>query len=103
MIGPLDPLKAVSSIERLLKSAPAEEARAEISRLVTLDLDPLAAASREYARGALAQREGALDAACANLAAAAPTFESLGEVHAGKIAACETILATVRRGPRTVY
>ncbi len=103
MIGPLDPLKDVSSIERLLKSAPAEEARAEISRLVTLDLDPLAAASREYARGALAQREGALDAACANLAAAAPTFESLGEVHAGKIAACETILATVRRGPRTVY
>lgn len=103
MIGPLDPLKDVSSIVRLLKSAPADEVRAEISRLELLPLDPLAAAAREYARGALAQREGALDAACANLSAAAPSFEMLGEVHAGKLAACEAILATVRRGPRTVY
>lgn len=103
MIGPLDPLKDVSSIARLLKSAPAEEVRAEISRLDLLPLEPLAAAAREYARGALAQREGALDAAVANLAAAAPSFEMLGEVHAGKLAACEAILATVRRGPRAVY
>lgn len=103
MIGPLDPLKEVSSIARLLKSAPAEEVRAEITRLHSLPLDALGAASREYARGALAQREGALDAACANLSLAAPSFESLGEVHAGKLAACEAILATVRRGPRTVY
>lgn len=103
MIGPLDPLKEISSIGRLLKSAPAEEVRAEISRLDLLPLEPLAAASREYTRGALAQREGALDAACANLSTAAPTFEMLGEVHAGKLAACEAILATVRRGPRTVY
>jgi tetratricopeptide (TPR) repeat protein len=103
MIGPLDPLKDVSSIARLLKSAPAEEVRAEISRLELLPLEELAAASRDYARGALAQREGALDAACANLSAAAPLFEMFGEVHAGKLAACEAILATVRRGPRTVY
>ncbi|HRI69713.1 MAG TPA: tetratricopeptide repeat protein [Polyangium sp.] len=103
MIGPLDPLKDVSSIARLLKSAPAEDVRAEISRLDWLPLEPLAVASREYARGALAQREGSLDAAHANLAAAAPSFEMLGEVHAGKLAACEAILSTVRRGPRTVY
>ena len=103
MIGPLDPLKEVSSIARLLKSAPAEEVRAELSRLDLLPLDPIALASREYARGALAQREGALDAACTNLSLAAPSFESLGEVHAGKLAACEAILATVRRGPRAVY
>jgi tetratricopeptide (TPR) repeat protein len=103
MIGPLDPLKDVSSIARLLKSAPAEEVRAEISRLDFLPLEPPAVAAREYARGALAQREGALDAACANLSASAATFEMLEEVHAGKLAACEAILATVRRGPRTVY
>lgn len=103
MIGPLDPLKEVSSIARLLKSAPEDEVRAEIARLELLSLDPLAAASRDYARGALAQRLGALDAACTNLSAAAPSFEMLGEVHAGKLSACEAILATVRRGPRTVY
>lgn len=103
MIGPLDPLKDVSSIARLLKSAPAEEVRTEISRLDFLPLEPLAVAARDYARGALAQREGALDAACTNLSTAAASFEMLEEVHAGKLAACESILATVRRGPRTVY
>ncbi|MDI3289222.1 tetratricopeptide repeat protein [Polyangium sp. 15x6] len=103
MIRPLDPLNEVSSIARLLKSAPAEEAHAEMARLETLDLDPLRGAARLFAKGALGQREGALDVARESLSAAAAAFADLGETRASKIARCEAILAAVRRGPRPVY
>ena len=103
MIRPIDPLNEVSSIARLLKSAPAEEAHAEMARLEALDLDPLRSAARLFAKGALGQREGALDVARESLSAAAAAFADLGEVRASKIARCEAILAAVRRGPRAVY
>ncbi|MDI1478301.1 tetratricopeptide repeat protein [Polyangium sp. y55x31] len=103
MIRPLDPLNEVSSIARLLKSAPAEEAHAEMARLEAQDLDPLRAAARLFAKGALGQREGALDVARESLSAAAAAFADLGEIRASKIARCEAILAAVRRGPRPVY
>ncbi|HVK71614.1 MAG TPA: tetratricopeptide repeat protein [Polyangium sp.] len=103
MIRPLDPLHEVSSIARLLKSAPAEEAHAEMARLEAQDLDPLRAAARLFAKGALGQREGALDVARESLSAAAAAYADLGETRASKIARCEAILAAVRRGPRAVY
>ncbi|MDI1429942.1 tetratricopeptide repeat protein [Polyangium sorediatum] len=103
MIRPLDPLHEVSSIARLLKSAPAEEAHAEMARLEAQGLDPLRAAARLFAKGALGQREGALDVARESLSAAAAAFADLGETRASKIARCEAILAAVRRGPRAVY
>ncbi|MDC3955935.1 tetratricopeptide repeat protein [Polyangium jinanense] len=103
MIRPLDPLNEVSSIARLLKSAPAEEAHAEMARLETQGLDPLRAAARNFAKGALGQREGALDVARESLSAAAAAFADLGETRASKIARCEALLAAVRRGPRPVY
>ncbi len=103
MIRPLDPLNSVSPIATLLKSAPAEQAHAEMERLGSLDLDPRGQAGRLFAQGALAQREGALDAAKAALSEAADAFEALGEPRAAGIARCEAILATVRRGPRAVY
>lgn len=103
MIRPLDPLTGVSPIATLLKSAPAEEAHAEIVRLGSLELDPLGRAARAFARGALAQREGALDTARADLTEAADAFEALSEPRAAGVARCEAILAAVRRGPRAVY
>jgi tetratricopeptide (TPR) repeat protein len=103
MIRPLDPLNDISPIARLLKGASAEEARAEMRRLSSLDLDPLRGAARMFAHGALTQREGALDAARSSLSEAASAFERLGETRAGKLARCEAILAAVRRGPRAIY
>jgi tetratricopeptide (TPR) repeat protein len=103
MIRPLDPLNEISPIARLLKGASAEEARAEIVRLSSLDLDPLRGAARMFAHGALTQREGALDAARSSLTEAANAFERLGETRAAKLARAEAILAAVRRGPRAVY
>lgn len=103
MIRPLDPLQSLSSIATLIKSAPAEQAHTEMARLQALDLEPAARAARAFAQGALAQREGALDAAKANLTEAAEAFEALGEKRAAGVAQCEAILATVRRGPRAVY
>jgi tetratricopeptide (TPR) repeat protein len=104
---PLDPLASASStaspIARLLKSATAPEVHAEIERLAASSLDARASAALRYARGALALREGALDAACDELQAAASAFEPLGDRQAHLLARCEAILAVVRRGPRSVF
>jgi len=103
MIRPLDPLNDISPIAKLLKSAPAEEAHQEITRLSSLDLDPVKTAARAFAKGALAQREGALDAAKTNLTEATELYEKLGDTRAEKLSRCEAQLAVVRRGPRSVY
>jgi tetratricopeptide (TPR) repeat protein len=103
MIRPLDPLKDLSPIARLIKGAPAQEARAEVARLHELSLEPLQATARTYAEGALSLREGSLDAARTHLSDAAAAFERQGHPRAAKLARCEAILAAMRRGPRAVY
>ena len=100
---PLEPLAAVSPIARLLKSAPAAEVLAELDRLAALALDPLPAAALLFARGALRLREGALAPAREELAAASDALLALGELEAGLLARCETLLAVIRRGPRAAY
>jgi tetratricopeptide (TPR) repeat protein len=100
---PLDPLTDRSPIARLLKGAAAPEVRSELDRLAGASLDEPAQAALGYARGALALREGALDAAIAELSGAAAAFERLGEKQAHLLARCEAILAEVRRGPRAVF
>lgn len=100
---PLDPLHDRSSIARLLKGASAPDVRSELERLAGAPLDGLSQAALGFARGALALREGALDAAIAELSAAAGAFEGLGERQAHLLSRCEAILAEVRRGPRAVF
>jgi len=100
---PLDPLTDLSSIARLLKGAAAPEVRSELDRLSGAGLSGPAEAALGFAKGALALREGALDAAIAELSAAAGAFERLGERQAHLLARCEAILAEVRRGPRSVF
>lgn len=100
---PLDPLATRSSVARLLKGAPAAEVHAELSRLSDLDLDEIERASLLYARGSLALREGALDAAHDDLKAASEAFRALGREQAARLASCEAVLAAVRRGPRDVF
>jgi tetratricopeptide (TPR) repeat protein len=100
---PLDPLAAISPIAKLLKGAPAPEARAELARLEALPLEGAAAAARIFAEGALALRDGALDAAHARLSAADAALLACGEIEASQLARCEAWLAAIRRGPRAVY
>lgn len=100
---PLEPLQDRSTITRLLKGAAAPEVRSELDRLAGLSLDGHGQAALGFAKGALALREGALDAAIADLSAAAGAFERLGEKQARLLSRCEAILAEVRRGPRAVF
>jgi tetratricopeptide (TPR) repeat protein len=100
---PLDPLTPLSPIVRLLRQAPAPEVRAELERLSALSLEPLPAAALLFARGALSLREGALDPAQKSLSAAAEAYAQTPEREAHLLARCESLLATIRRGPRNVY
>jgi tetratricopeptide (TPR) repeat protein len=100
---PLDPLTPLSPIVRLLRQAPAAEVRVELERLSALSLDPLPAAALLFARGAFSLRDGALDPAQKSLGAAAEAYALTGEREAQLLARCETLLATIRRGPRNVY
>jgi tetratricopeptide (TPR) repeat protein len=92
---PLDPLSPLSPLAGLLAGAPAAEARAAIERLV--DLRGEEAAALSFARGALALREGRLDAAVAALESAAAAFV---DPEAAALARAEALLAAARRGPR---
>ncbi|KYF72661.1 hypothetical protein [Sorangium cellulosum] len=105
---PLDPLDSVSPLPRLLRSAPAAEVHAELDRLEELldaVCDPAAApagsallaAALGFGRGAIALREGALDAAVVHLDGAAAAFDREGETEARDLARCEAALARMRR------
>src|SRR5262249_17916035 len=100
---PLEPLASLSPIARLLKQAKAALVSAKIERMATLSLDAEKAAALRFARGALSLREGGLDAASAELNAAAEAFIALSSFEAGLLARCEAILAAIRRGPRAAY
>lgn len=100
---PLDPLAKSSPIARLLKGAPAAAVHAELARLAASDLDAITKASLMFASGSLSLREGSLDAAHADLTAASTAFAALGEAGAARLASCEAILASIRRGPRDVF
>ncbi|MEZ4440427.1 MAG: tetratricopeptide repeat protein [Polyangiaceae bacterium] len=91
------------TVLRLLNQAPPEEVRLELTRLDALDLDGAAAAARRYAHGALALREGRVEAARQAFEEAAEVFEAAGDAEAAALAACEGWLAVIRRGPRKVY
>ena len=97
---PLDPLASTSTVAHLLKSAAAAHVRAELARLEGAALEPVPAAALTFARGALALREGSLVAARTELEAAAVAFASLGEDEASRLARCEALLASIRKGPR---
>ena len=98
---PLDPLTTPaeeselepSAIQRLLREAPTVEVRAELERLDCLTLSGSEAAARDYAIGALALREGRLDAAESALGAAEDGFRQAGEAEPAALAACERWLA----------
>lgn len=100
---PLEPLAPLSPLARLLAGADAAAVHAEIDRLDALTLGGPAAAALTFARGAIALREGGLDAARAALDGAADAFAALGEIEAAQLARCEAWLAAVRRGPRATY
>ncbi|XYH93577.1 hypothetical protein ACMHYB_37785 [Sorangium sp. So ce1128] len=61
----------------------------------------LLAAALGFARGALALREGALDAAVLHLDGAASAFGREGEVEGRELARCEAVLARLRRDGRS--
>ncbi|WP_437661361.1 hypothetical protein [Sorangium sp. So ce1182] len=61
----------------------------------------LLAAALGFARGALALREGALDAAVLHLDGAAAAFGCEGEVEGRELARCEAALARLRRDGRS--
>ncbi|WP_437995740.1 hypothetical protein WMF26_31525 [Sorangium sp. So ce185] len=114
---PLDPLDGVSPLPRLLRSAPGAEVRAELDRIEALlgeggapaaapaapplPRGPLLAAALAFGRGALALREGALDAAVRLLDGAAATFGEEGAAEARDLARCEAVLARLRRDARS--
>jgi tetratricopeptide (TPR) repeat protein len=100
---PLEPLAPVSSIARLLKSAPAAEVVAELDRLAAIPLEPLPAAALAFARGALRLREGALAQARDELDAASAALLAAGAIEASLLVRCEALLAAVRLGPRSAY
>jgi len=108
---PLDPLCRADSdgavesspIERLLREAAPAEVRAELARLDELELSGAEGASRSYAHGALALREGRLDEAFDACDASAGAFAEAGETEAAALARCEAWLAAIRRGPRKVF
>jgi tetratricopeptide (TPR) repeat protein len=92
-----------ATIERLLRSAPPDDVRAELGRLDACELGAAEAAARTFAHGALALREGRLDDAFTLLDDAAARFEAGSEREAAALARCEVWLAAIRRGPRSVY
>ncbi|WP_437774795.1 hypothetical protein [Sorangium sp. So ce1097] len=115
---PLEPLDGVSALARLLRSAPATEVGAELDHLEErLNLaargaqagapdtpplgGPLLAAALGFGRGALALREGALDAAVLHLESAAAAFDREGQAEARDLARCEAVLARLRRDARS--
>ncbi|WP_437596020.1 hypothetical protein WMF28_25875 [Sorangium sp. So ce590] len=113
---PLDPLERMSPLPRLLRSAPGAEVRAELDRVAGLlgkagdpaaapaappAGGPLLAAALGFGRGALALREGALDAAVVLLEGAAAAFDREGEAEARDLARCEAVLARLRRDARS--
>ncbi|WP_437766237.1 hypothetical protein WMF27_25635 [Sorangium sp. So ce281] len=110
---PLDPIDSVSPLSRLLRSAPGAEVRAELDRVeallgagrdpaaAVLDGGPLVAAALGFGRGALALREGALDAAVLHLEGAAAAFDRGGAAEARDLARCEAALARLRRDARS--
>ncbi|WP_437973057.1 hypothetical protein WMF11_29250 [Sorangium sp. So ce295] len=109
---PLDPIDGVSSLSRLLRSAPGAEVRAELDRVeallgvgrdpaaAVLEGGPLVAAALGFGRGALALREGALDAAVLHLEGAVAAFDRGGAAEARDLARCEAALARLRRDVR---
>lgn len=100
---PLDPLAARAPlIARGLRRAPPAEVHAELTRVGALapELSPLERASLRFAHGALALREGMLEAATRELDAASAELLAVGEVEAGLLAACEARIADLRRDPR---
>ncbi|WP_437708016.1 tetratricopeptide repeat protein [Sorangium sp. So ce448] len=109
---PLDPIDSVSPLSRLLRSAPGAEVRAELDRVEALlgvgrdpaaavpDGGPLVAAALGFGRGALALREGALDAAVLHLEGAVAAFDREGAAEARDLARCEAALARLRRDVR---
>src|SRR5262249_27309321 len=102
-VRPLEPLASVSEIARLLKTAPAPDVRTELDRLGGLGLAGAGVAALAFARGALALREGALDAAHAELTRASDLFDGEAARRARLLCRCEAWLAAIRRGPRSVY
>ncbi|WP_437934216.1 hypothetical protein [Sorangium sp. So ce341] len=117
---PLDPLDGMSPLSRLLRSAPGAEVRAELDRIEALLGEggeggapaaapaapplpggPLLAAALAFGRGALALREGALDAAVRLLDGAAAAFGEEGAAEARDLARCEAVLARLRRDARS--
>ncbi|WP_129577758.1 MULTISPECIES: hypothetical protein [Sorangium] len=62
---------------------------------------PLLAAALGFGRGALALREGALDAAVRLLDGAAAAFDAQGAAEARDLARCEAVLARLRRDARS--
>ncbi len=114
---PLDPLdERMSPLSRLLRSAPGAEVRAELdgvearlgevgdpaaARAALPSGEPLLAAALGFGRGALALREGALDAAVVLLEGAAAAFDREGEAEARDLARCEAVLARLRRDARS--
>ena len=108
---PLEPLAAISPVERLILRARAPEVAAEIARLERMARDgamsttavydgapgtptepaevPITAPMRAaitFARGSLALREGSLGPALADFEAAAAELAALGEVEAAELA-----------------
>ncbi|WP_148314039.1 hypothetical protein [Sorangium cellulosum] len=114
---PLEPLDGVSPLSRLLRSASGAEVRAELDRIEALLGEggapaaapaapplpggPLLAAALAFGRGALALREGALDAAVRLLDGAAAAFGEEGAAEARDLARCEAVLARLRRDARS--
>lgn len=99
----LDQQPAASEVARLLREAPPDDVRTELSRLDGLALDGAQAAARSFAHGALALREGRLDDAHELLSQATEGFHAAGCDQAAALSRCEMWLAAIRRGPRKVY
>jgi tetratricopeptide (TPR) repeat protein len=100
---PLEALGESSNVLDLLRGAPPGEVRAELGRLDGLELSGPPAAALHFAHGALALREGRLDAAARRLGEAAEGFAAAGEPEAAALARAEQWLARIRRGPRAAY
>lgn len=100
---PLHALRPQSTVRDLLRGAPPGEVRAELERLELGDLHGIEAAATRFARGALALREGRLDAAAAAFGEGADGFAAAGEAEAAALSRAEHWLARIRRGPRAIY
>ena len=92
-----------SPIERLLREAPTADVARELERLAGQAPVGAAAAALSYGRGALALREGRLDAACDAFAEAERGFGDAGQSEAAALSSCERWLSAIRRGPRKIY